>query len=107
MIVIRNGLYLAAHVGCSKVIIESDCSFVVEVVQDLDTYLGPKIVTLMECKQLEMDFATVSYNHCLREANSVANELAKFSYRNRSSSTWDSSFPDFISLKIVNDMAII
>ena len=108
MIAIRNNLYPAAHVGCSKVIIECDRSFAVEAVQHVATYIGSEIATIMKCKLLlEMDFPTVSHIRCLCEVNSVADELAKFTYKSRSSSTWASSFPDFISLHIVNDMQTI
>ena len=39
-IAIRNGLYLAAHIGSNKVEVELDCLFVVDSVVPMDNYLG-------------------------------------------------------------------
>ena len=68
--------------------------------------MGPEIAIITECKQLVMDFASVSFKHYYREANQVAGELAKNSFMNRVSRFWD-VIPDFISHLIVNDMSII
>jgi hypothetical protein len=69
MTAIWNGLYLAGRIGCNKVIIESDCSFVVEAVQQpAETYVGSDVTMVLECKQLGLDFASVSYTQCSREA---------------------------------------
>lgn len=52
MTAIWNGLYLAGRGGCNKVIIESDCSFVVEAVQQPETYVGSDVAMVLECKLL-------------------------------------------------------
>lgn len=46
----RNGLNLAAHVGCSKVEAESDCDLVIEVVKA--SFFGAQVATIVECLQL-------------------------------------------------------
>lgn len=79
----------------------------VKLVQNPDAYVGRDVATVLECKQLSMDFATVEYSQCLREANMVAHELAQCSFREYSSMFWDSVIPDFISHSYVNDLAII
>jgi hypothetical protein len=104
---IRNGLYLAGKIGCNKVLIESDNSFVVESVQNPDAHAGLDAVMVAECKHLALDFASVDYSHCFREANEVAHTLAQKSFSDKSSIFWESSIPDFISHSIVNDLAII
>ena len=60
-----------------------------------------------ECKALVASLTKVDVIHCFREANSVADSLAKYSLSNRSSEVWDSSIPDFISHLIVHDLSII
>jgi hypothetical protein len=94
---IRNGLYLAGRIRCNKVQVESDSSFVVESLQNPDGYAGSNIATMMECRQLALDFANTVYSHCLREANEAAHILACNSFSNRTSSLWESNIPDFIS----------
>jgi hypothetical protein len=89
------------------VLVESANSFVVESVKNPDAYVGHDVATVLEYKQLSLDFASVEYSHCPREANEVAHELAQNSFRDNTSMFWDSVIPDFISHSIVNDLSII
>ena len=73
----------------------------------MDDYLEADVAVILECKQMAMDFTKISYKHCFREANQVADSLAKSSFDSRSSGLWDNSIPDFISHLLVNDMTII
>ena len=61
----QNELYLARRIGCNKLLIELDFSFVVDSIQTPETYVGSDVATVLECKQLALDFASVSYTHCL------------------------------------------
>jgi len=107
LIAIRNGLYPAANIRCNRVIIESDSALAIEVVNNHDNYFGQDAATVLECKMLASDYASASFDNCFREANSIADSLAKFSFISTSSSVWDSTPPDLISHLIVSDMAII
>ena len=69
LMAIRNGIYLLANLGCNNEEIESDCSFAVETIQQMDSYLGPGVAFVSECIQLAMGFAKISFIHCFREAN--------------------------------------
>ena len=60
-----------------------------------------------ECKQPALDFASVEYSHCFREANEVAHRLVQKSLSDKSSIFWESFIPDFITHSIVNDLTII
>lgn len=57
MTVIRNGMYLAARIGCKKLLVQSECSFVVEAVQQPDDFVGTNMAIVLKCKQLAMHFA--------------------------------------------------
>ncbi|XP_073357688.1 uncharacterized protein [Aegilops tauschii subsp. strangulata] len=96
LIAIRNGLYLAANIGCNRVIIESDSALAIEAVNNHDNYFGQDAATVVECKMLASDYASASFDNCFREANSMADSLAKFSFTS-TSSVWDSTPPDLIS----------
>ena len=48
----------------------------------LDKHAGNFI---MECEQMELEFAKISFVHCFRDANEVADSLAKISLTIRSS----------------------
>lgn len=107
MSAIRNGLFLAGNIGCNKVIIESDSMLVVEAIMHSNDYLGPGAAVLPECILLAADFENISYYYCRREANQVADFLAKHSFSSSLSDFWDCNIPDFILYQIVNDMSII
>ena len=107
LITIRNGMFLANQIGCSRVMFESDSSFAVEAINQLDGYLGPEVAIIAECKNLMLDYEKISFNHCFREANMVADEIAKYSFSNRASVVWEDETPAFISHLLVNDMSII
>jgi hypothetical protein len=106
MMAICNGLVLAANIGCNSLMVELDSSNVVGMINQED-YLGQHVAIYMECKQLGADFSKVDVVHCFREANSVADSIAKSSLSSRASEFWDSDIPDFISYQVVNDLAII
>ena len=87
-VAIHNGLYLADRIGCNKVHIESDNSFMV-VIQNPGEYSGENVATVMECRHLVLNFAKVEFSHCLGEANEAAHLLASNAFSNRSSLFWN------------------
>jgi hypothetical protein len=60
-----------------------------------------------ECIILGSGFCDVSIEHCNREANQVAHELAKVSFRSGSSCTWVDEPPRFILSKLASDVTVI
>ena len=104
---IRFGLILAANVGCTKIVIESDSLNALEAASNPEAYMGGDAAVIIEATILAMEFSSVSFVHCRREANLVADSLAKHCFSTRVSEVWDSFSPDFILSKIINDLAII
>lgn len=102
--VVRNGIILASNIGCNRLMVES---VVVEAAKLPDAYMGVDASVVAECKQMVLDFTSVNFVHCCREANEVADILAKHSISSSWSSFWDSPIPDFILPTIINDMSII
>ena len=74
---------------------------------NLEDYSRHDSAIVLEGKEMELDFAQYEIIACLREANEVADSVAKFSISSRSLEVWESSIPDFISQLVVNDLAII
>ena len=72
-----DGLLLAGEIGCNKLVVESDCSEVVEIMQNGGNSLGVTAAIYEECAFLCRSFARVSFAHCPREANMAAHVLAK------------------------------
>ena len=99
---IRCGLILAANLGCTKLILESGYTTALET----NAYVGIDVSIVVECSLMAMEFKSISFTHCSREANMVADDLAKHSFSLSKSKTWD-AVPDFILHSYVNDLALI
>ena len=50
---------------------------------------------------------SVSVQHCLRDANQVAHELARYAYDSKESRVWDGDPPGFIFHFLVHDVTMI
>ena len=83
---LRNGINLAAHVGCSRVEVESDCELVIDAVKDPYRFNGSQVAPIVECAQLSCDFGQVKFSLCNRKANSLADAFAKQAYMLKNSS---------------------
>ena len=104
---IRSGLILAEKLGCIKIIIESDSMLALEGICDPNAYMGTDVPIIAEGSLMAMEFASIDFVHCSREANMVADCLAKHCFRINKSESWESNVPDFILHHYVNDLAII
>jgi len=69
---LKEGLILAQHIGCNRLIIQSDCMEVVETTKD-GGFSGTFAADVYD------ECATVwsGTKHCSRDANHAAHELAK------------------------------
>lgn len=54
----------------------------VEAMQSMDEYLGADVAVVLECEEMALDFTKNCYKHCFREANQVADSLARYSFEN-------------------------
>ena len=74
---LREGLLLAQQIGCSRLMIQSDCLEVVETMKQDGISATASAPVYDECAQLWQDFVSISIEHCNREANKVAHEVAR------------------------------
>ena len=73
---LRFGMHLASSVGCTRVIVNSDSMDVITA-KDGGITSGSSAAILDDCFHMARDFTHVRFEHCHREANSVADELAR------------------------------
>jgi ribonuclease HI len=92
---LKEGLMLAQHIGCNRLIIQSDCMKVVE------TMNGGFSALYDECITIWSGFQEISIEHCSRDANQAAHELAKRAMLLKQNCTWDHEPHSFI-LAFVN-----
>ena len=100
---LRDGLIIAGNVGCNRILVESDCMEVVEVMQNGGNSLGVAAAIYEECTFLCRNFTCVIFSHCPREANRATHNLAQFSMGNQ---LWQEP-PYFIPVVLADDVTLI
>lgn len=104
---LKEGLMLAQYIGCNRLIVQSDC---MEVVQMMDN--GGFSATLAaalydECNIIWSGFQDISIEHCSREVNQVAQNLAKRAMQLKQTCTYVDEPPSFILDLLTNDVTIL
>jgi ribonuclease HI len=102
-----EGLVLAQRIGCNNFIIQTDCVQVVETMQNGGFSATSSAAIFDDFIILWSGFGSVSIEHCNREANQVAHELAKVSFSSGSSCTWVDEPPRFIFSKLASDVTVL
>jgi len=100
---LREGIILAQQIGCSKLLIQSDCSEVVETMKQGGFSATSSAAIYEECVQLWQEFTSISIEHCNREINKVAHEIARVAFQSKLSCNWVDEPPSFILASLVND----
>jgi ribonuclease HI len=104
---LREGLVLAQTMGCNRIRIQSDCLKVVETMRQggfTATISGP---VYEQCDMMWHDFVFISLEHCNREANCVAHELARVASQEKMTCNWVTEPPSFILGALVNDVTVL
>jgi hypothetical protein len=68
--------------------------------------MGLYTAILADCF-LKASSMQVNFNHCRREANMVAHNMARMVYEMRSSISWKDHPPDFILPFVIKDMTVL
>jgi len=86
--------------------IQSDSLEVVETMQQGGVSATVSAPIYDECGFLWQDFVDIHLDHCNREANFVAHELARVAMQSKLSCNWVDEPPSFILAALVNDVTI-
>ncbi|XBH81847.1 hypothetical protein VPH35_107336 [Triticum aestivum] len=104
---LRDGLILANSLGFNRVEAESDSLNVIKCCRGQDQWWDAAAAIFAECIDLSTSIGKVIFSHCFREANSVAHELAKFSFCNKCDDNWTNEPPELLVSQLVNDVTIV
>lgn len=97
---------MISNIGCSKVIVESDCLELVEACNGKSDVLGPNATILVDCFQIAPGITSIEFKHQPREANGLAHYLARFSYDAKRSCEWINDPPDFLLSHVIHDVTL-
>jgi ribonuclease HI len=102
---LQHGLQLALHMGCNRIIVNSDSMTIMEAMNSDTQFLGSAAAILNDCVKLAKEFVVVTFHHCPRESNEVADELARQAGKSISG-PWLVDPPSFLMPKLVSDLTI-
>ena len=68
--------------------IQSDCLEVIETMKQDGITATASVPVYDECNQLWQDFVSIVIEHCNREANRVADKIARVAIKSKSSCIW-------------------
>ncbi|KAI4969584.1 hypothetical protein ZWY2020_000498 [Hordeum vulgare] len=101
-----EGLKLARDIGCKNlVVMRSDNITVVDTIRRNEEYSMVAAPIYDECLSFLEDFGKFTVEHCIRESNYVAHELARWGRANSPSRWVDASY-DFIVIQLAEDVSI-
>jgi len=103
----KEGLLLAKHIGCNNLILQSDCLEVVETMKEGGLSTTAATINFDECYNLWKDQYAVRMEHCNRDANKVAHELARQAFYTKDSCIWVDDPSSFILNLMVHDVTIL
>jgi ribonuclease HI len=103
---LREGLSMAQHLGVNKVVIQSDNLQVIETMNNGGFWATTSAAIFEDCVILAAGYRNISFDHCNREANEVAYELARYSFHDHVDQIWDSDPPSCLLPKLINDVTI-
>jgi ribonuclease HI len=106
-IALQKGLIMLENIGCNGVIMESDSLELIQACTDVNEVLSPATVILANCFQRATRLSTVSFQHCPRDANRAAHNLARHAYDSKVVVFWDGDPPSFLLPDIIFDVTVI
>jgi ribonuclease HI len=86
---IKVGLDLANRLGFNRVIAESDSLETIEACNGSDRRWNESSAILADCVDIASSIGSVSFQFFPREANQVADDIARFCFQNKITCTWD------------------
>jgi ribonuclease HI len=103
---LKEGLMLAQHIGANRIIVQSDCMEVVEIMKNEGFTANLATTIYDDCNIVWSGFQEISIEHLNREANQVAHELARQAMISKVNCIWDDDPPSFIVQLLANDVTI-
>jgi ribonuclease HI len=101
-----KGLVFLLDIGITRVTIESDSLEVIKACNAEVEIWSPYSAILYDCFSKAQEFDHIAFIHCVREANQVAHELARYAFNSNSVVRWDESPPSFILPFVLKDVTM-
>ncbi|XBI64051.1 hypothetical protein VPH35_044312 [Triticum aestivum] len=103
---LKFGLKLAQRAGCNRIIINSDNLEVIETMQDGGQSAGAAAAIFEDRFHYACDFFMTRFEHCNREANKVAHELARLARFSLTSDWFEEPLSEIVMI-LIDDVMVI
>ena len=103
----QRGLIIVENLGCLSIVVETDSLELVEAFNGVIEIWSPYTAILMECFLIARRIGQVKIQHCSREENMVAHELARQCFVSNISCNWVDEPPSFILDKLLKDVTFM
>ena len=92
---LKDGLMLSQQIGGNRIIIQSDCMEVTEIMSNGGCTANSAAAIYDECNTVWRGFQKISIEHVSRDANQVAHALARQAMILNENCMWDNEPPNF------------
>jgi ribonuclease HI len=100
----KDGLELVSRLGCSSVEAESDSTAVIDALLGTEAWWGSQAAIYADCIDLATNVGSIQFSHILREANQVADEIARKCFSDKVNCNWDDEPPSFLLSMLIHDV---
>ena len=106
VLALKFGLFLAQKAGCNRLVVNSDNMEVIDIMKNGGHSAGAAAAVFYACYFLACDFPRVKFEHCNREANRVAHEIARLAKFSATRDWFEEPMKDIVPL-LMDDVTII
>ncbi|XP_071912212.1 uncharacterized protein [Coffea arabica] len=104
---IRNALEMAQGAGWTNIEVQSDCKYIVSLINTDNVQEGRLQTLLEDIDVLKKRFESCNFSFVPRTANSCSHELAQFAVKATRNFEWEDSFPVWFSILARKDMGVV
>jgi hypothetical protein len=101
-----KSLELIEQLGCAWVIVESNSLEPIQICNGTIEVWSPYSSIIVDCFTKANAISDISFQHCSRDANKVAHNLARNAYISKNSLVWDGDPTGFIINDVIEDVTI-
>jgi ribonuclease HI len=103
---LKFGPRIIERLGCSPVMVESDNLEVIDACTGDTDLWSPYSSIMVDCFQIAQRIEVIKFQHCFREANTAAHNLAKLIYDSDRIFAWDGDPPPSVQIDVLNDLML-
>uniref|UniRef100_A0A453BDG5 RNase H type-1 domain-containing protein n=1 Tax=Aegilops tauschii subsp. strangulata TaxID=200361 RepID=A0A453BDG5_AEGTS len=103
---LRFGLTLAQKAGCNRLIVNSDNTEVIDMMKNGGQSAGAATAVFDDCYFMACEFTITRFEHCNREANKVAHEIARLANFSTTRDWFEELMVGIVSL-LIDDVTVI